>query len=193
LMKLCDIEGLLNCMHVMYTTSHRIVADALVGYATKPVELEDAITLEHEATSHYLHILLLFFAKLTTGANLPECEEPEFGSPEHTLLIGITAEYRIISFSLYVLREYLSLHEAATASSNSEHLCLTRRVLARTTPSIVSLLEGVYTFHEHQFVRHLPSFYPLFVDLMHCDSREVRQILCNIFSQRIGTVLHERR
>ena len=44
-----------------------------------------------------------------------------------------------------------------------------------------------------QFVRHLPGFYPLFVDLMHCDSKELRQILREIFSQRIGTVLHERQ
>lgn len=42
-------------------------------------------------------------------------------------------------------------------------------------------------------MRHLPSFYPLFVDLMHCDSKELRQILREIFSQRIGTVLHERQ
>ena len=42
-------------------------------------------------------------------------------------------------------------------------------------------------------MRHLPGFYPLFVDLMHCDSKELRQILREIFSQRIGTVLHERQ
>ena len=39
--------------------------------------------------------------------------------------------------------------------------------------------------HEPQFVRHLPGFYPLFVDLMHCDSKELRQILRDIFSARL--------
>ena len=67
------------------------------------------------------------------------------------------------------------------------------RLLSELTPQVVTLLHGLLAFHEPQFVRHLPGFYPLFVDLMHCDSKELRQILREIFSQRIGTVLHERQ
>ena len=33
------------------------------------------------------------------------------------------------------------------------------------------------------------GFYPLFVDLMHCDSKLIRQTLRDIFSNRISTVL----
>lgn len=69
--------------------------------------------------------------------------------------------------------------------------------LLRVTPLSRALLctRRILAFHEPQFVRHLPGFYPLFVDLMHCDtdSKELRQILREIFSQRIGTVLHERQ
>ena len=64
--------------------------------------------------------------------------------------------------------------------------------LAELTPSIVTMLQGLLALHEPQFERHLPGFYPLFVDLMHCDSKELRQILRDIFSQRIGKVVHER-
>ena len=59
--------------------------------------------------------------------------------------------------------------------------------------TVMAPFGGILAFHEPQFVRHLPGFYPLFVDLMHCDSKELRQILRDIFSQRIGTVLHERQ
>ena len=129
---------------------------------------------------------------------------------------------------IHVLREYLSVHDAAVGGSG-DTARLATRVLAELTPSIVTMLQGLLAFHEPQasappplkpapppsphppppsrrlssltdlpaprvqFVRHLPGFYPLFVDLMHCDSKELRHILREIFSQRIGTVLHERQ
>lgn len=39
----------------------------------------------------------------------------------------------------------------------------------------------------------LQGFYPLFVDLMHCDSKLVRQTLRDIFSNRISTVLQQQQ
>ena len=116
---------------------------------------------------------------------------PPLGSPGHLLLIGAAAEYRLVSFCLHVLREYLSVNDAAMGSGATARLAT--KLLAALTPSIVTLMQGLLAFHEPQFVRHLPGFYPLFVDLMHCDSKELRQILREIFSQRIGTVLQERQ
>ena len=193
LMKLADLEGLLNCLHSMYEKSHRAVMDALEGAAIVASELDETITLELEALAHYLQILFTFFAKLTPDAALPakDAAEPALGSEEHVLLIAAAAEYRLVSFCLHVLREYLATHEVAVGGG--AHAALAERLLAEVTPSVVSLLEGLLAFHEPQFVRHLPGFYPLFVDLMHCDSKEIRQILREIFSQRIGTVLHERQ
>ena len=166
---------------------------------------------------------------------------PSLGSPGHLLLIASAAEYRLVSFCLHVLRDYLAVHDLVmmdggkTSRSTSR---LASRLLTELTPSLVNLLEGLLALHEPQFVRHLPGassahigahattmqppllctspaifsrqarnsppappldpsrparlagFYPLFVDLMHCDSKELRQILRDIFSQRIGTVLH---
>jgi hypothetical protein len=44
-----------------------------------------------------------------------------------------------------------------------------------------------------QFVRHLPSFYPLFVELMSCESAHIRRVLRDIFSKRVGTVLQRQQ
>jgi hypothetical protein len=192
LMKLLDVDGLLNCLHASYEKSHSTLTDALGGHEVAPVEVDEAIALELESTAYYLQILFAFFGKLTPGAPLPaKGEVPPLGSPEHLVLIGAAAEFRLVSFCLHVLREYLVVHDAAMAGGDGARLAT--RMLAELTPSIVTLLNGLLAFHESQFVRHLPGFYPLFVDLMHCDSKELRQILRDIFSQRIGTVLHERQ
>ena len=58
---------------------------------------------------------------------------------------------------------------------------------------VVLLLQGILAFHEAQFTRHLQGFYPLFVDLMHCDSLQIRQTLRDIFSNRISSVLQQRQ
>jgi hypothetical protein len=47
-------------------------------------------------------------------------------------------------------------------------------------------------WHDSQFARHLPGFYPLFVDLMHCDSKELRQILRDIFANRVGDMVNNK-
>jgi len=192
LMKLADLEGLLNCLHSMYEKSHRTVSAALAGGEVAPSDLDEATSLELEALTHYLQILFTLFAKLTPDATLPAKDsDPPLGSDEHILLIAAAAEYRLVSFCLHVLREYLSTHEVAV--SGGTPAALAQRLLAEVTPAVVTLLTGLLALHEPQFVRHLPGFYPLFVDLMHCDSKEIRQILRDIFSQRIGTVLHERQ
>jgi len=192
LMKLADLEGLLNCLHSMYEKSHHTVADALGGKAVPKTDLDEAMHLELEAMALYLQILFTFFAKLTPDAKPPpKGETPPLGSEGHTLLIGVAAEYRLVSFCLHVLREYLGVHNAAVGGG--EQAAFAERMLAELTPSIVTLLSGILAFHEPQFVRHLPGFYPLFVDLMHCDSKEIRELLRDIFSQRIGDVLHQRQ
>jgi len=191
-MKLLDVEGLLNCLHASYEKSHRTLSAALEGAETPPQEIDEAVALELEAMAYYLQILFAFFQKLTPGAALPaKGVLPPLNSPDHLLLIGAAAEYRLVSFCLHVLREYLAVHDAALAGGSGARLA--SRLLAELTPSIVTMLQGILDFHEPQFVRHLPGFYPLFVDLMHCDAKELRQILREIFSQRIGTVLHERQ
>ena len=120
-------------------------------------------------------------------ASLPKKGEvPPLGSPGLLLLIGAAAEYRLVHFGLAVLKDYLAVHEAAMADQPGR---LVSRLLSELTPSIVTLLQGLLQLHEPQFVRHLPSFYPLFVDLMHCDSKELRDILREIFSTRIGNIL----
>jgi len=52
-----------------------------------------------------------------------------------------------------------------------------------------TLLKGILEFHEPQFTRHLPGFYPLFVELMHSDAAPVRQVLQDILSTRVGSML----
>jgi len=192
LMKLLDIEGLLNCLHASYDKSHRTLKDALEGESFSPAEVDEALALELEALSYYLQTLFAFYHKLAPGAQLPgKGEVPPLGSTDHLLLIGAAAEYRLVSFCLHVLRDYLIVHDAAMGGGPNARLA--SRILAELTPSIVTMLQGILAFHEPQFARHLPGFYPLFVDLMHCDSKDLRQILREIFAQRIGTVLQERQ
>ena len=135
-------------------------------------------------------MLFDFFAKLAPGCEAPpKGSSPPLGSDAHALMVGGAAEYRLVSFCLHVLRDYLHVHELAMAGGDG--CALAQRVLRELTPAVVSLLQGILAFHEPQFVRHLPGFYPLFVDLMHCDSKDIRQILRDIFSNRIGSVLHQ--
>lgn len=193
LMKLSDLEGLLNCLHSMYEKSHRTVMDALGGEVLPRAELDEAIMIELEAMAHYLQILLTFFGKLTPDAAPPaEGVRVELGSDQHLLLIGAAAEYRLVSFCLHVLREYLKVHEAAVVDGGATSM-LAQRLLGEMTPAVVTLLQGLLGLHEPQLVRHLPGFLPLFFDLMQCDSKEVRQTLRDIFSRRVGPVLHERQ
>ena len=162
---------------------------ALAGEATAEADVDEAVSLELESMAYYLQTLFAFYKKLTPGAAPPEKGEvPPLGSEAHVLLIAAAAEYRLVQFCLHVLTEYLALHQAAVGPSPPK---LAGRLLAKLTPSVVALLQGLLQFHDSQFERHLPGFYPLFVDLMHCDSKELREILRDIFSQRIGTVLHK--
>lgn len=214
LMKLQDVEGLLNCLHNMYEKSHRTLTDALGsssgggdssggGSAVTPTaqELDEAIALELESMSYFLQILFAFAGQVVPGSQLPaKGEVPPLGSDGHLLLIGAAAEYRLADFGLHVLKEYLAVHDLAvgaasgapSGATSASTVRLASRLLSELTPSVVSMLQGLLALHEPQFERHLPGFYPLFVDLMHCDSKELRQILRDIFSQRIGKVVHER-
>lgn len=107
------------------------------------------------------------------------------------LLIASSVEYRLVSFCLHVLRDYLKVHELAL--KGTEQSSAAEYILRQVTPNVVLLLQGILKFHEPQFVRHLQGFYPLFVDLMHCDSKLIREILRDIFSHRISTVLQQQQ
>jgi hypothetical protein len=64
--------------------------------------------------------------------------------------------------------------------------------LTTFTQSVETLLQQIMQWHDSQFARHLPGFYPLFVDLMHCDSKELRQILRDIFANRVGDMVNNK-
>ena len=72
---------------------------------------------------------------------------------------------------LHVLRNALKLQELSAADGGN---ALAAEVLAELTPNVVMLLQGILAFHEPQFVKHLPGFYPLFVELMHAEAKPVR-------------------
>jgi brefeldin A-inhibited guanine nucleotide-exchange protein len=192
LMKIPDLEGLLNSMHESYEKAHHTVMDAVGGAEVSKTELDEAITLEVDALSYYSQILFTLFAKLTPGAKLPtKGTEPPLGSEAHILLIGAAAEYRLVSFCLHVMREYLAIHKVA-GDAKSKHAALAQRLLTTFTPSVETLLQQIMQWHDSQFARHLPGFYPLFVDLMHCDSKELRQILRDIFANRVGDMVNNK-
>jgi brefeldin A-inhibited guanine nucleotide-exchange protein len=192
-MKLGDVDGLLNCMHSMYDKSHRVVQEALGDGGADgeaPVLDEEALHLQLEAESFYLQVLFFLFAKIKPGLTPPaKGQTPPLGSDAHVLLIASAAEYRLVSFCLHVLRDYLQVHEQALARDSD----MAPFLLKQLTPNVVMLLQGILSFHEPQFVRHLPGFYPIFVDLMHCDSKQIRQTLRDIFSHRVGTVLQQQQ
>ena len=108
-MKLSDVEGLLNCMHDMYDKAHRVVQDALNGEACpSPTELDEALHLQLEAARYYLEVLLDLFGKMGPEDVVPgKGEAPPLGSEEHVLLVASTAEYRLVSFCMHILRDYL--------------------------------------------------------------------------------------
>lgn len=134
-------------------------------------------------------MLFGLFAKLEPGkAPPPKDAVPALGSDDHVLHVAAASEFRLVSFCLHVLRNALKLQELSAADGGN---ALAAEVLAELTPNVVMLLQGILAFHEPQFVKHLPGFYPLFVELMHAEAKPVRQTLRDIFSQRIGTVLQQ--
>jgi len=190
-MKLSDVEGLLNCMHSMYGKSHSVLQSQLTKVADGgAVDVDDeALRIELEAMSFYLQVLFSLYAKLEPGLTPPpKGETPPLGSDAHILLIASAAEYRLISFCLHVLRDYVKVHELAVGGNK-----MAQKILKQLTSNVVMLLQGILQFHEPQFEQHLQAFYPLFVDLMHCDSKLIRQTLRDIFSNRISTVLQQRQ
>lgn len=66
------------------------------------------------------------------------------------LLIASEAEYRLVSFCLHVLRDYLKVHELSVSGVE-----MAQMILKQLTPNVVMLLQGILAFHEPQFVRHL--------------------------------------
>jgi hypothetical protein len=175
----------------MYDKSHRVLQAALFEDPPKPID-EEALHMELEAMGYYLQVLFSLFAKIEPGLTPPKKGEmPPLGSDEHVLLVASAAEYRLVSFCLHVLRDYLKLHELAMAGSEQSDSA--QSILKQVTPNVVLLLQGILKFHEPQFVKHLQGFYPLFVDLMHCDSKLIRQTLRDIFSNRISTVLQQQQ
>jgi len=197
-MKIGDVEGLLNCMHGMYDKAHRLLQGTLSGEAaSSEAELQEASHLKLESMSFYLQVLLTLFAKLSPDAAVPaKGETPPLSSDAHVLLIASAAEYRLISFCLHVLRDYSRLHEICHGTAPPEDeaaLKLAQGLLREFTPNVVMLLHGILKFHDPQFARHLPAFYPLFVDLMHCDSKQVRSVLRELFAQRVGPVLQQQQ
>lgn len=200
-MKLADVDGLLNSMHAMYEKANRVLQDALsdeVAEEEQPSEsaLAEASHLKLESMSFYLQILFPLYARLESAASVPakNAEPPALGSEEHTLLIAAAVEYRLVSFSLHVLRDFLKLREVAQANpADGARAQLASRALRELEPTVVTLLQGLLSFHEWQFAKHLPAFYPLFVDLMHCDSKEIRGVLREVFSQRVGLILQQQQ
>lgn len=211
-MKLSDVEGLLNCMHTMYGKAASTVEGALGGEAqgaeggepagagagseggaSSAVEVEEASHLKLEAMSYYLQVLFLLHAKLEPGAALPvKGAAPPLGSAAHVLLIATAAEYRLVSFCLHALRDYLKTREAVAAAGGSpEQLRLAEAALTGLTPNVVMLLRGVLAFSEPQFSKHLPAFYPLFADLIHCESKQIATVLRELFAQRIAPHLQQ--
>lgn len=71
----------------------------------------------------------------------------------------------------------------------SFHIPLSYDRTLTTTHSVALLLQP----RAHLGASSLQGFYPLFVDLMHCDSKLVRQTLRDIFSNRISTVLQQQQ
>jgi len=199
-MKLADVEGLLNSMHSTYDKTYRTVQEAMgseeAAAEASEVELAEASHLKLESMSYYLQVLFALYAKLEPGAvPPPKGEAAPLGSEAHVLLVAAAAEYRLVSFCLHVLRDYSRLHELAHggAAAGGRRAALAQSAVAELTPSVVMLLQGVLKFHEAQFTRHLPGFYPLFVDLMHCDSKEIRGVLRELFAQRVGPVLQNKQ
>ena len=190
------------------------------GPSPPRAELEEALHLQLESTSFYLQVIVFYraappaapapappapishrppplppqvlfglFAKLEPGkAPPPKDAVPALGSDDHVLHVAAASEFRLVSFCLHVLRNALKLQELSGADGGN---ALATEVLAELTPNVVMLLQGILAFHEPQFVKHLPGFYPLFVELMHAEAKPVRQTLRDIFSQRIGTVLQQ--
>jgi len=96
-------------------------------------------------------VLFSLYAKLEPGLTPPpKGETPPLGSDAHILLIASAAEYRLISFCLHVLRDYVKVHELAVGGNK-----MAQKILKQLTSNVVMLLQGILQFHEPQFEQHL--------------------------------------
>lgn len=146
--------------------------------------------LRLEAMSYYLQVLFSLHDKLEPAAQAGTPKRgappPPLGSAGHVQLIAAAAEYRLVSFCLHVLRDYLRLRERSVGGADgaARELCAT--ALAEMTPNVVTLLQGLLAFSGPQFGKHLPAFYPLLADLIHCESPQIAAVLRELFAQRVA-------
>ena len=84
--------------------------------------------------------------------------------------------------ALRVLAEGRGRHGGADGAARE--LCAT--ALAEMTPNVVTLLQGLLAFSGPQFGKHLPAFYPLLADLIHCESPQIAAVLRELFAQRVA-------
>ena len=194
LMKVSDVDGLLSCIHSMYDKAHRVVLEALSGEELTPTEIEEASSLKLESMGYYLQVLFALSSKLQEdmAAASPSCEEPELGSDEHIHLLATAAEYRLMRFCPHALRDYLRLNELASEPAGATTR-LAGSMLKELTPRTLALLKGVLKFEEAHFCRALPALYPLFVELLNCESKAILGVLRELFAQRVGPVLQKQQ
>eukprot|EP00741_Cyanophora_paradoxa_P005196 tig00000852_g5036.t1 len=107
------------------------------------------------------------------------------------------AEPRLIALCQEVVRAYAGRSgeaaagpaAAAAGAAGRGVVPEQQREMMAMTPILSLVLRGFLHFDSEQFVRHLPLFYDAFADLVPSDSLEIRQVLRDLFAQRIGPLL----
>jgi hypothetical protein len=90
-------------------------------------------------------------------------------------------ESRLMVLCQDILNEYLG-----RARRNQQHEA---DGIMRLSSVICKILDGFTRLHETQFVRHISTFYPIFMELIQFGGEDVRRELRRLLSLRIGRML----
>eukprot|EP00736_Rhodelphis_marinus_P010036 Rmarinus@m.1675 len=125
---------------------------------------------ETHGLSCYVRILFRMFAVPYVETNLSGADAWEQA-----------AEPLLLSMMESIFERYLSCLDSTSPEVMKE--------MAALTPIVVMVLRGFLAFEEPQMKKHLLLFYVSLSAFWRAESREVREVLCDVFHYRVGALL----
>lgn len=89
----------------------------------------------------------------------------------------------------YAEQEHAVVDAEGVVHSESED----GREVQAFTPVVVQVLSGLLDITDAQFARHVDWLYPVLVDLVQCESRELRVVLHDVLKRRVGSFVSATR
>eukprot|EP00479_Gromia_sphaerica_P002093 TRINITY_DN12498_c0_g1_i1.p1 TRINITY_DN12498_c0_g1~~TRINITY_DN12498_c0_g1_i1.p1 ORF type:complete len:141 (+),score=23.81 TRINITY_DN12498_c0_g1_i1:55-477(+) len=103
------------------------------------------------------------------------CEEMSQGQAEQ---FCVFSEDRLVSLLGALFKEFFENERAGKTRKSSKGIC-----------GLIGLKVVLLQFSDTQFQKHLKSTFPLFINLIHCESLQIRTLVASILERRVNPLL----